>query len=104
MIKEYKDNRINELIKKSFEIAIKDDEWNYRELSEWSLLCECIDKIIEFVDSNYTREIYVNRNMWWVLQDTFFNVCDLYGVDIIASDKITEKELLIKKKEGKNNE
>ena len=28
MFKEYKDERINELIKKSFELAVRDDEWN----------------------------------------------------------------------------
>lgn len=98
MIKEYKDERINELIKKSFERAIKDDEWSIRYLSEWNLLYECIDKILEYVESNYTKDIYVNRNMWWVLQETFFDILDLYDLDIKASAKITEREKLIKRR------
>lgn len=101
MIKEYKDERINKLIKESFERAIKDDEWNIRELSEWNYLYTCIDKILEFVESGYSKEIYVNRNMWHILQDTFFEICDLYNVDIIASEKVSERELLIKKRERK---
>lgn len=103
-LKIYSDERINKLIKDSFGKATKDSEWSIRDLSEWSLLYECIDKVLDFVDSNYTKEIYVNRNMWWVLQDTFFNVCDLYGVDIVASDKVSEKELLIKKDNNNNIE
>ena len=38
MIKEYKDEKINELIKKSFELAVKDSEWNLRYLQEWNIL------------------------------------------------------------------
>ena len=101
MIKEYKDERINKLIKISFERAIQDSEWSYRYLSEWNLLFECIDKILEFVDSGMTKEIYVNRNMWYILQDTFFDICDLYGVDIKAKKMVREKELLIKKRQKK---
>ena len=97
MIKEYDDERINELIKKSFEMAIKDDEWNIRSLDEWKLLYECIDKVLEFVESGKTKEIYVNRNMWYILQDTFFDICDLYGVDIEMSDRVSEHEKLIDK-------
>ena len=82
MIKEYEDKRINELIKKSFERAIKDSEWSIRSLSEWNLLYNCIDKVLEFVESGKTKEIYVNRNMWHILQDTFFDILDLYKVDI----------------------
>lgn len=99
-MKEYQDERINEELKKSVERAIKDSEWETRSLSEWNILIEDIDKILEFVESDYTKEIYVNRNMWYILQDTFFNICDLYGVDILASDKVSEKELLIKKEES----
>ena len=102
MIKEYKDERINKLIKISFERAIQDSEWSYRYLSEWNLLFECIDKILEFVDSGMTKEIYVNRNMWYILQDTFFDICDLYGVDIKAKEVVSEKELLIKKTKERN--
>lgn len=101
MIKEYEDERINKLIKVSFERAIQDSEWSYRYLSEWNLLFECIDKVLEFVDSDMTKEIYVNRNMWYILQDTFFDICDLYGVDIKAKKVVSEKELLIKKRQKK---
>lgn len=97
MIKEYEDERINKLIKKSFERATKDSEWSIRCLSEWNLLYDCIDKILEFVESGRTKEIYVNRNMWHILQDTFFDILDLYDLDIKASKKITERELLISK-------
>lgn len=40
MFKEYKDERINELIKKSFELAVRDDEWKSRYLQEWNILFE----------------------------------------------------------------
>lgn len=99
MIKEYEDTRINELIKKSFERATKDSEWSIRSLSEWNLLYECIDKVLDFVASGKTKELYINRNMWYILQDTFFDILDLYGVDIQASEKVSEKELLIPKRE-----
>ena len=39
--------------------------------------------------------------MWHILQDTFFEIFDLYNVDIIASKKVSERELLIKKRERK---
>lgn len=98
MIKEYEDERINELIKKSFERATKDSEWSIRNLSEWNLLYNCIDKILEFIESGRTKEIYINRNMWYILQDTFFDILDLYDLDIKASEKISERELLINKR------
>lgn len=98
MIKEYEDTRINELIKKSFERAIRDNEWSIRSLSEWNLLYECIDKVLEFVKSGKVKELYINRNMWYILQDTFFDILDLYGVDIQASAKVSERELLIPKR------
>lgn len=98
MIKEYEDERINELIKKSFERATKDSEWSIRNLSEWNLLYNCIDKILEFVESGKTKEIYINRNMWYILQDTFFDILDLYDLDIKASEKVSEGELLISKR------
>lgn len=96
-IRDYKDERINNFIKQSFERAIKDEEWSWRYLSEWNLLFNCIDRVLEFVDSNMTKEIYINRNMWHILQDTFFDICDLYGVDIQAKKFVSERELLIPK-------
>ena len=98
MIKEYKDERINELIKKSFERAIKDSEWSIRNLSEWNLLYDCIDKVLEFVENGRKGEIYINRNMWYILQDTFFDILDLYDLDIKASQEVSERELLINKR------
>ena len=53
MFKQYKDERINELIKKSFEIAVKDDEWNIRNLQEWNILFEDIDKTLEYIENGY---------------------------------------------------
>lgn len=97
MIRDYKDERINNFIKQSFERAIKDEEWSWRYLSEWNLLFNCIDRVLEFVNSNMTKEIYINRNMWYILQDTFFDICDLYGVDIQAKKFVSERELLIPK-------
>ena len=70
MFKEYKDERINELIKKSFELAVRDDEWKLRYLQEWNILFEDIDKMLEYVENGYKGELRVNSNMWWVLQET----------------------------------
>ena len=81
-MKTYIDERINELIKKSFEIAVKDEEWKYRTLDEWNILFEDIDNILMYIRSGRKGDIYVNSNMWWVLQDVLYGVMKLYGLRI----------------------
>lgn len=95
MFKEYKDERINELIKKSFELAVRDDEWKLRYLQEWNILFEDIDKMLEYVENGYKGELRVNSNMWWVLQETLFKVLELYGLELIGEEKVSENELVV---------
>ena len=80
MIKEYKDERINELIKKSFERAVKDDEWQIRYLQEWNILFEDIDKMF---------------NMWYILQDTLVEILALYDLELVGEEKVSENELVV---------
>ena len=54
--------------------------------------------IISKVRYGKYKDIYVNRNMWLVLQNTFFEILDLYDLDIIVSGRITEREKLVKKR------
>ena len=95
MFKEYKDERINELIKKSFELAVRDDEWKLRYLQEWNILFEDIDKMLEYVENGYKGELRVNSNMWWVLQETLFKVLELYELELIGEEKVSENELVV---------
>lgn len=95
MFKEYKDERINELIKKSFELAVRDDEWELRYLQEWNILFEDIDKMLEYVENGYKGELRVNSNMWWVLQETLFKVLELYDLELIGEEKVSENELVV---------
>ncbi len=95
MFKEYKDERINELIKKSFEIAVRDDEWKLRYLQEWNILFEDIDKMLEYVENGYKGELRVNSNIWWVLQETLVKVLELYDLQLIGEEKISENELVV---------
>ena len=95
MFKEYKDERINELIKKSFELAVRDDEWKLRYLQEWNILFEDIDKMLEYVENGYKGELRVNSNMWWVLQETLFKVLELYDLELIGEEKVSENELVV---------
>lgn len=95
MFKEYKDNRINELIKKSFEVAVKDDEWNIRYLQEWNILFEDIDKTLEYVENDYKGELRLNSNIWWVLQETLVKVLKLYGLELIEEERVSENELVV---------
>ena len=97
MFKEYKDERINELIKKSFELAVRDDEWKLRYLQEWNILFEDIDKMLEYVENGYKGELRVNSNMWWVLQETLFKVLELYNLELIGEEKVSENELVVPK-------
>lgn len=95
MFKEYKDDRINELIKKSFEVAVKDDEWNIRYLQEWNILFEDIDKTLEYVENGYKGELRLNSNIWWVLNETLYKVLALYGLTLIGEDRVSENELVV---------
>lgn len=95
MFKEYKDERINELIKKSFELAVRDDEWKLRYLQEWNILFKDIDKMLEYVENGYKGELRVNSNMWWVLQETLFKVLELYDLELIGEEKVSENELVV---------
>lgn len=95
MIKEYKDERINELIKKSFERAVKDDEWQIRYLQEWNILFEDIDKMLKYVENGYKGELRVNSNMWYILQDTLVEVLALYDLELVGEEKVSENELVI---------
>ena len=95
MIKEYKDERINELIKKSFERAVKDDEWQIRYLQEWNILFEDIDKMLKYVENGYKGELRVNSNMWYILQDTLVEVLALYDLELVGERKVSENELVI---------
>lgn len=95
MFKEYKDERINELIKKSFEVAVRDDEWNIRNLQEWNILFEDIDKTLEYVENGYKGELRLNSNIWWVLNETLYKVLALYGLTLIGEERVSENELVV---------
>ena len=89
MIKQYEDERINELIKKSFELAVKDSEWNLRYLQEWNILFEDIDKMLEYVNNGYKGELRVNSNIWYILQDTLCAILRLYGLELIGEERVS---------------
>ena len=94
MFKEYKDERINELIKKSFELAVRDNEWELRNLQEWNILFEDIDKTLEYVENGYKGELRVNSNMWYILQETLIRILALYNLQLIGEKKVSENELV----------
>ena len=95
MFKEYKDERINELIKKSFELAVRDNEWKLRYLQEWNILFEDIDKMLEYVENGYKGELRVNSNMWYILQETLVRILALYDLQLIGEEKVSENELVV---------
>ena len=95
MFKEYKDERINELIKKSFELAVRDDEWKLRYLQEWNILFEDIDKMLEYVENGYKGELRVNSNMWYILKETLVKILALYDLQLIGEEKVSENELVV---------
>lgn len=95
MFKEYKDERINELIKKSFELAVRDDEWKLRYLQEWNILFEDIDKMLEYVENGYKGELRVNSNMWYILRETLVRILALYDLQLIGEKKASENELVV---------
>lgn len=95
MFKEYKDERINDLIKRSFEIAVKDEEWKWRYLAEWNILFEGIDKTLEYVENGYKGELRLNDNMWWLLQETLVKVLRLYGLELEEEERVSENTLVI---------
>lgn len=95
MFKEYKDERINELIKKSFELAVRDDEWELRYLQEWNILFEDIDKMLEYVENDYKGELRVNSNMWYILRATLVRILALYDLQLIGKEKANENELVV---------
>ncbi len=98
-MKQYLDERINNAIKESFEVAVKNSEWNERYLNEWNILFECIDKMLEYVNNDYKGELRLNVNMWWVLRDTLEKILNLYNLtlDIESLMEDTENTLVITK-------
>jgi len=97
MFKIYENEKINELIKKSFEIAVKDDEWQIRYLDEWNILFEDINKMLDYVNNGCVGELRVNGNMWWVLRETLVGILDLYDLEMVIEERVTENELVIPK-------
>lgn len=97
MIKEYKDERINKIIRHSFEVAVKDSEWELRSLAEWNILFNDIDKILEYVDNGKYGRLVVDSNIWWVLQNALIDVLDLYDLQLIGErDKNYMEEVITK--------
>lgn len=101
MFKNYKDERINELIKSSFELAVKDSEWNVRYLQEWNILFEDIDKVLEYVKNGYRGQLKLDINMWYILQDTLVQILNLYDLELGGNDDLEHTK--IEKKYNKDN-
>ena len=93
----------NNIIRKAFEVAIKDEEWTYRLLSEWNALFEEIDKVLEYVNNDYKGELRVNDNIWWVLEEALCKVLDLYNLQIEDTEYVNEEALVIWKDTSVNN-
>lgn len=84
MIKEYENEKINEIIKHSFEVAVNDSEWNIRFLTEWNTLFRDIDDMLVYIKNGRQGRLFVDSNMWWVLQNALIDILDLYDLQLIG--------------------
>lgn len=99
MMKEYKDERINEIIKYSLQVAYKDEEWTkgLRSIEEWNILYDDIDKTLNYVNNGKQGKLILDSNMWWVLQNALIDILGLYGLELIGErDDNYMEEVVIK--------
>lgn len=93
-MREYNED-IEKILKRTFEIAVKDSEWGIRHLAEWNILFEGIDKTLEYVNGGKVGKLFLNSNMWYVLNDALVSVLALYDLKLIGNEKITEHEEVV---------
>lgn len=98
MIKHYTDERINECIEKMFEFGIKDNEFKERFTigEDFIILANNIEKIINYVNSNYEGELYLNSNIYYICYDCLVKILEIYGLKLIGEQKVTENERVVR--------
>lgn len=99
MVKKYENEKINEIIEYSFEVAFKDEEWEkgLRNIEEWDILYDDIDRILDYVNNGKQGKLMVNSNMWWVLQNALVDILGLYELDLIGERNSDDMEEVIVK-------
>lgn len=95
MLKIYKDERINSELKKCLQTALTDEEYDLRNGSDFVILTENIDKIINYVESGCQGRLFLNSNIWYICFETLCNILSLYGLKLIGTDKCTESEEVV---------
>lgn len=105
MVKHYTDERINECIEKMFECGIKDEEFKERFITgeDFIILTNNIEKIINYVNSDYEGELYLNSNIYYICYDCLAKVLELYGLKLIGEQKVTENEKVVRIDENVSN-
>ncbi len=100
MIKIYKDERINEIIKHSFDVAFQDEEWTkgLRSIEEWNILYDDIDEMLNYINNGKQGKLFLNSNMWWVLQNALVDILGVYNLELIGerNDDGEKEEVVFK--------
>lgn len=102
ILKHYSNKKINDELRKMFEMAVKDDEYEERFNcgGDFECLMEQIDKVINYVNNGCIGELRLNDNMWYICQETLYNILDLYGLELEMEYKHSENTLVLKKENG----
>lgn len=97
ILKHYDNENINKELRKMFERAVKDDEYEERFEcgGDFEILMKDIDKTLKYVENGYKGKLYLNSNMWYICQETLINILALYGLKLIGTDKCTENEEVV---------
>ncbi len=97
MLKKYEDERINTILS-NLELEMKhDEEYCYRDIDcDMKELCDNIDKVVEYVKNGKQGKLYLNSNIWEICYQALSDILELYELQFIGSDKITEQEEIVK--------
>ncbi len=96
-MKKYKDERINYLLEQLQEDIKLDDESSYRDIEcDLNELYKNIDKVVDYTNGGCKGNLYLNSNLWEICRYTLSQILKLYDLKFIGSDKVTERERVIK--------
>ena len=96
-MKQYDDERINNILSKLRKDIQFDNEHEYRDIDyDLSELYRNVDKIVEYVKSDFKGKLYVNSNIWDVCCESMLEILNLYDLKLVSFDKVKEENDVVK--------
>ena len=96
-MKQYDDERINNILSKLEKNIPFDDEYEYRDVNcDLSELYKNIDKIVEYVKNDFKGKLYVNSNIWNICYESMLDILKIYDLKLVPFEAVTEENEVVK--------